>query len=575
MKIVNFSFDIIEAESLDYEAVVKKIEAIGRTCYKSEANTTSDSGEDFIRKIIKRGHLSVIEHHSQSVRIICDRGCCYDKETKVLTQKGWKYFFDLKDDDLYYSLDDDNNIKLIKANKIINIPYNGNLDVYKSTQISLGVTPNHNMWVYDYNKRSKDTKIWKFIESKDLINGRYLFNKSANPINRLGYNSIVLHGVTIPKGIYNKEYPRLELPADAFLELVGLWITDGSISKGKNGSGNRISISQTKIKTRKRIKELLITLRLNYTENEKEYRINSPQLYRWLSENFIKNNDYKKSYYIKLPRWIAGSCSLKNIESLLSGIIQGDGSKHSKGKGYQIYTASEDFANDLVELALLVSKCANIYTMSERDRLWKSGRISHCKKQYVVSIVTTNEHLFNNTNVSKKQIQYNDNVYCVELPKYHRLYVMKDGKACWCGNSHELVRHRIASFSQESTRYCNYSQEKFGSEITVIDPTECFKSVSVQPEYSKSAEIWMNAMEHAEKAYSALLQLGESPQMARSVLPNSLKTEIVITANLREWRTIFQQRTAAGAHPQMRQIMIHLLEGFKFNLPVFFEDINV
>ena len=566
MKVKISEWNFIGADEFEYDLVVKKIEMIARTCYKSEANATPESGEEFIRKIIKRGHEAMIEHHSQSIRIVCDRGCCYDKDTKVLTLRGWKYFFDLNKDDQYYSLDDNNNIQLVKANKIISIPYNGNLDIYKTTQISLGVTPNHNMWVYDYNKRNENTKIWKFIESKDLVNKQYKFNKSANPIERTGYGRIILQPVTISKGFYDKVFPELIMNANEFFELVGLWITDGSISKGKKGSGNRISISQTKTKTRKRIKELLTILKLDYKENEKEYRINSPQLYAWLDVNFIKNGDYKKSYYIKMPRWIAATCSRENIESLLNGIIQGDGSKHTKGKGYQIYTASEDFANDIVELSLLVGKCANVYTISERDRLWKDGRISHCKKQYVVSIITTTEHLFNSTKISKKQIHYNDNVYCVELPIFHRLYVMKDGKACWCGNSHEIVRHRLASFAQESTRYCNYSQDKFGNEITVIDPRPHFKT-------SMAGELWNLAMISAEQTYNRLIELGESPQMARSVLPNSLKTEIVVTANLREWRKIFQLRTPPTAHPQMREIMGTLLEGFKYNYPVFFEDI--
>jgi thymidylate synthase (FAD) len=138
---------------------------------------------------------------------------------------------------------------------------------------------------------------------------------------------------------------------------------------------------------------------------------------------------------------------------------------------------------------------------------------------------------------------------------------------CDRGVSHELVRHRLASFAQESTRYCNYSQDKFGKEITVVNPTRHFKS-------SIASDIWSAAMYNAEQAYNKLIELGESPQMARSVLPNSLKTEIVVTANLREWRTIFKLRTPPTAHPQMRVIMNQLLMAFKTNLPVFFEDLE-
>lgn len=135
------------------------------------------------------------------------------------------------------------------------------------------------------------------------------------------------------------------------------------------------------------------------------------------------------------------------------------------------------------------------------------------------------------------------------------------------GVSHELVRHRIASFAQESTRYCNYSKNKFGNEITVIKPL-FFAEDSEQ--YSE----WKSAMIDAEKHYFDLLKNGATPQEARSVLPNSTKTEITITANYREWRNFFKLRTAEAAHPQMREVTIPLLAELKEKLPIVFDDIQ-
>lgn len=137
------------------------------------------------------------------------------------------------------------------------------------------------------------------------------------------------------------------------------------------------------------------------------------------------------------------------------------------------------------------------------------------------------------------------------------------------GVSHEEVRHRLASFSQESTRYINYTLENKGGSCTYIDITPHLKN----PE--KSFEIWFNHMITCEKAYKDMIDVGESPQIARSVLPNSLKTEIVITANLREWRTILRQRTSVAAHPQMKEIMIPLLQNLKSLIPVVFDDILI
>lgn len=137
------------------------------------------------------------------------------------------------------------------------------------------------------------------------------------------------------------------------------------------------------------------------------------------------------------------------------------------------------------------------------------------------------------------------------------------------GVSHEIVRHRVASYAQESTRYCNYSQGKFGSEITVIEPL-FFDKNSI--EYA----IWKDSCLQAEKAYNELIQMGRTPQEARSVLPNSLKTEIVVTMNLREWIHFFNLRavgTTGDPHPQMKEIAVMVLEKFSNELPEIFGDI--
>ena len=139
---------------------------------------------------------------------------------------------------------------------------------------------------------------------------------------------------------------------------------------------------------------------------------------------------------------------------------------------------------------------------------------------------------------------------------------------CDRGVTHEIVRHRIASYSQESTRYCNYSGDKFGNEITVIRPF-------FWNDDPAKFEIWKRAMEAAEKAYNELIAAGATAQEARSVLPNSLKTEIVMTMNLREWRHFLKLRTAPAAHPQMREVAIPLLREFQRLLPSLFSDIEV
>lgn len=140
---------------------------------------------------------------------------------------------------------------------------------------------------------------------------------------------------------------------------------------------------------------------------------------------------------------------------------------------------------------------------------------------------------------------------------------------CDRGVTHEIVRHRIGSYSQESTRYVNYKEG-----LQVIDP--CF-----WPDHDHDDQIqlkkalWENAMVFAEECYGKLIGLGATPEQARSVLPHSVKTEIVMTYNLREWRHFFWQRGQKGAHPQIREIAVMLLQEMQGIIPAVFEDFTI
>ena len=132
--------------------------------------------------------------------------------------------------------------------------------------------------------------------------------------------------------------------------------------------------------------------------------------------------------------------------------------------------------------------------------------------------------------------------------------------------ANEIVRHRLASFAQESTRYCNYGKNKFGQEITVIDPG--FE------QGSEDWNLWYSMCKACEMAYMELLKRGVEPQIARCILPLALSTKLVVTANYREWRHILKLRTDVHAHPQIRALMTSLLEDLKERIPVIFDDIK-
>ena len=138
---------------------------------------------------------------------------------------------------------------------------------------------------------------------------------------------------------------------------------------------------------------------------------------------------------------------------------------------------------------------------------------------------------------------------------------------CDRGVTHELVRHRLASYSQESTRYCDYSAGKFGGELTFIKP--CFWA-----EDDENFLLWKETMDRLEKNYLQLRAGGAKPEEARSILPNSLKTEIFVTMNLRELRHFLKLRTAKAAHPQMREIALKIYQILVEKLPAVFDDLK-
>lgn len=137
---------------------------------------------------------------------------------------------------------------------------------------------------------------------------------------------------------------------------------------------------------------------------------------------------------------------------------------------------------------------------------------------------------------------------------------------CDRGVSHEIVRHRMASFTQESTRYCNYAKEHFGNELIFVEPS----SIGIDTiEYMR----WMQACEEAERKYIEMIMAGCKAEQARAVLPNSIKTEVVMTANYREWRHFFELRCAKAAHPDMRKLALELLSDVQLAIPIVFDDI--
>ena len=134
------------------------------------------------------------------------------------------------------------------------------------------------------------------------------------------------------------------------------------------------------------------------------------------------------------------------------------------------------------------------------------------------------------------------------------------------GSYKDLTRHRFASFSIESTRYCSYDKDKYGNEISIMNP--------IYIEDKEIYEVWKKTMEEMEKGYIKMKELGATTDMVREVLPHSTAAEYTMTANIREWKHLLSLRTTKHVHPSIRQVLIPLLRLFKQEMPEIFDDVE-
>lgn len=204
---------------------------------------------------------------------------------------------------------------------------------------------------------------------------------------------------------------------------------------------------------------------------------------------------------------------------------------------------------------------ANGWGKYESNKYSKGGVVCSINGEKRVAITT-------NLRVLVENGWLDDLQYICEPTKYHEKRITVRF-ICDRGVSHEFVRHRVFSFAQESTRYCNYSKDKFGNELTFIQP--CYLNEAGLAQYgpyhlvsrNKSPEsIFICSLNNAEKDYLTLIESGWKAQEARAVLPNALKTELVMTGFVTDWQHFFDLRCASNAHPQARELAIPLYDEF-------------
>ena len=267
---------------------------------------------------------------------------------------------------------------------------------------------------------------------------------------------------------------------------------------------------------------------------------------------------FDPAYYLSIPN--------KFISDYLN-IEQFDEENFEDSPYYENLTA-EDFVNMLIKSghgAMLEHGTVYLYDtydISAIDSWTNSLGYKYSKNKY--SKVITDNHMdirdiyiTTNLRVLIENDWLDDLKYVCEPTEYHAKRITAKF-ICDRGVSHEIVRHRVMSFAQESTRYCNYSKNKFGQELTFIEPAWEFPSSNIV----NTRERFETMLEEAEANYMELITLGFKPQEARAVLPNALKTEIVVTGFIDDWKHFFELRCDNAAHPDIRKLALDLQKQF-------------
>ena len=268
-----------------------------------------------------------------------------------------------------------------------------------------------------------------------------------------------------------------------------------------------------------------------------------------------KGADFDPAYYLSIPN--------KFISDYLN-IEQFDEENFEDSPYYENLTA-EDFVNMLIKsnhgamlehgtvyLTIPYEPLSSVNGPERKYRYNKYSKVT-CDETLIhgVAYITTNLRVLIENN------WIDDLRYVCEPTEYHAKKVTAKF-ICDRGVSHEIVRHRVMSFAQESTRYCNYSKNKFNNELTFIEPAWEFPSSNIV----NTRERLEAMLSEAEANYMELITLGFKPQEARAILPNALKTEIVVTGFIDDWKHFFELRCDSAAHPDIRKLALDLQKQF-------------
>ena len=511
MKIIEPSVELVE--DFDAAAVMQKIERAGRVCYKSEGNIKADSAEKFIRAIIKRGHESVIEHATVSFKIICDRGVTHELVRHRVAS---------------YCVTGDTIIPSYNSKKRRSAKKRTIETIYKWS-----LTPKCHAAFQQLVVRSFDEQTHSIVPNKIK---NVFFNGIKDVFEVITESGRSLKCTDGHRFFTDEGWKTLaELKPEDLIYVNGLF----SLENEDWLRHNYLTLN----KTRKQLAEEIGCSESRLYKAFKKFGITKP----------LSNRPNKHPGH--------------GIKGMFSVEQRADISKRMSGKGNHRYlknrndlSASGAYRESHIKFSVCAKTCEycgaegniEIHHIDKNPRNNEAGNIKFlCSKCHHLwhrpyAIGAFKDKILNINYVGQ------ENVYDLEMASPYHNYI-----------ANGIIVHN----SQESTRYCDYSAGKFGGELTFIKP--CFWS-----DDDENFLLWKATMAQLEKTYLAMRAAGARPEEARSILPNSLKTEIFVTMNLRELRHFLKLRTAKAAHPQMREVALKIYQILVEKLPAVFDDIK-
>jgi thymidylate synthase ThyX len=552
----------------------------GRACYRSwepglnpNVSRIRTDRQQYFANILRSGHGSVLEHANYSFALRnVSRVFCYDAETEVLTEDGWKRWPDVDGSEMFATVNPANDrLEYQRATEHFVGDYEGDMYRIRSEQVDLLVTPNHRMWVkaHDTQANKRGEEPYRVRLANEIFGKRVAYQKTAQ---WCGQESGT---VTIPgtKRIYQlrkggtettRHYIGSEFPLVEFAQFLGHWLAEGSIN------GHQIVIAQNRGAKLEEIAENIQAMGLKtYAPATGHGAVRTQQVA--LRDSLAECG--RKAHEKRIPAYVH-DWGPEILKVFLEAYADGDGSRRRDCTHTVIYTASPGMADDLQILAIKAGWSANIRVDDRTglERVMPSGqRFKNARPSYIVSLVKTRIHPLVNHNGAKNDswVPYKGKVYCVKVPN-GLLIVRRNGKPVVSGNTHELVRHRAGSaFSQESLRYVRLTDIGFRVPPALEPVREQVLAIVEQLEefqVSAAKELGIDADGipfHIKKEVTSAL---------RRLAPIGLSTDIVWTANARTLRHVIEMRTAEGAEEELRSVFDEIARIMQVEAPNLFQD---